>query len=121
MPRQIVLDDIVPEDLEWIDPAGKKWSIAGSIDTRQVLTLMKRLQDFGQKGGNHTEELAIILDELKKLFATRHTAEELEQFSVPAYRILPLVLGIMQMLQADIVEGVGALPQTAPGTKRRKK
>ena len=119
MAKQIDAGGVVLEDLEWKDPKGKSWFIAGDIDTEEIVKFMHEWQDLGKNPG--PEVLTGLSKLMKKLFATKHSEEELKELRFPAARIVHIAESIVGVIMGDLEGSVkGANPTPAPRAQRRQ-
>jgi len=124
MPKQIDATGVVLEDLEWVDPSGKKWNIAGDVDVETVVHLFHVLQEA--RKDRSVDIFNKLHAKTKELFTTRHSEEELESFKIPFARLLPVVVGIVDALTMDIEAGATSVNPTNraganKGNKNKKK
>ena len=108
MPRKIDTSHIVLEDMEWTDPRDRTWRIAGDADVEGIIRLIAKTDDV-LTNNQAVTQMADLLAEVKRLFATRHTAEELKELHIPAAHAVGLALGIINNMAADIQSGAIAI------------
>lgn len=123
MVRRVNVNALIYEDVEWVDPAGRSWFVAGDIEVEKVLpvvAIIQRMQRVGKKGkGERAEDMVQLLLDLMKairgMFATRHTPKEMLEFKVGAPQMMPLVLELLRLLVADLVSAEAVAQVEAKG------
>jgi len=119
MAKQIDAGGVVLEDLEWKDSQGRSWFIAGDIDVEIVVEFLSEWQEVDS--ADDLSAMTGFVKNIKKLFATRHSEEELKELKIPAARLIPIATGIVNALMGDMEDAVKqANPTTPPRAQRRQ-